>query len=174
MPAKFLDSSYMKRSKILATPLNYHGAYPCPVCRVGKIKHMPLMEAMACDFCHQIFTLNLEQQEIKLPSRQPPLVWHWNGFNWTEAQLEGVELGWGYSVAAIAFIFFPTTLIGIVAYYFPPHPHTPLSWVPYIWTILTFLSHLAIILWLIIEVYQIPVNAYFRAIGRYRHGAITR
>ena len=59
-------------SKILSTSFNYYGAYPCPVCRVGKITHMPMMEAMACDFCHQIFTVNIEQQQLKMPSRQPP------------------------------------------------------------------------------------------------------
>ncbi len=164
----------MPRSKILATSFDYQGIYPCPVCRVGKITHMPLMETMACDFCQEIFTVNLEQQQIKMPSRQPPLIWRWNGFSWTEAQLEGVELGWGYGLAAIAFILLPTTLIGIVAYNFPPTPHQFITWLPYIWTILTFLLHLAIILWIVIEVYQIPVAAYLRAINRLRNGNIDR
>ncbi|NJM74033.1 MAG: hypothetical protein HC862_30250 [Scytonema sp. RU_4_4] len=154
----------MPSPKILATSFNYQGVYPCPVCHVGKISHMPLMEAMACDFCQQIFTVNVEQQQIKMPSRQPPLIWSWNGFNWTEAQIEGVELGWGYVIAAVVFILLPTTLIGIVAYNFPPKTEIPLSWIPYVWTVLTFLSHLAIIIWLLIEVYQIPVGAYWRAI----------
>ncbi len=154
----------MPSSKILATSFDDHGAYPCPVCRVGKITHMTLMEAMACDFCQQIFTVNIEHQQIKMPSRQPPLIWRWNGFGWTEGHLEGVECGWGYVLAAVAFVIFPTSLIGIVAYYFPPHPDTPLSWVPYIWTIITFVSHLSIIVWLLIEIYQIPVRAYWRAI----------
>jgi hypothetical protein len=152
------------RSKILATSFNYHGDYPCPVCRVGKISHMPMMEAMSCDFCHQIFTVNIEQQQLKMPSRQPPLVWRWNGFNWAEAQLEGVEFGWGYVLGALAFVILPTSLIGIVAYYLPPSPQVPLSWVPYLWTALTFISHFTIILWLFIEVYQIPIRAYLRAI----------
>jgi hypothetical protein len=154
----------MPSSKILATSFNAQDIYPCPVCRVGKIAHMPLMEAMSCDFCQQIFTVSIEDQQIKMPSRQPPLIWRWNGFNWTQAHLEGVEFGWSYVLAAVAFILLPTTLIGIVAYYFPPDPHTPLSWVPYVWTGLTFLSHSAIIVWLLIEVYQIPLRAYWRAI----------
>jgi hypothetical protein len=151
-------------SKLLSTSFNYHGAYPCPVCRVGKITHMPMMEAMSCDFCQQIFTVNIEQQQLKMPSRQPPLVWRWNGFSWTEAQLEGVEFGWGYVFAALAFMLLPTGLIGIVAYNFPPSPEAPLSWVPYIWTALTFMSHFTIILWLFIEIYQVPIRAYLRAI----------
>ncbi|BAZ27699.1 hypothetical protein NIES4074_01260 [Cylindrospermum sp. NIES-4074] len=161
----------MPSSKILATTFDLHGVYPCPVCRFGKISHMPLMETMYCNFCQEIFTINVEQQQIKMPSRQPPLTWRWNGFNWTEAQLEGVELGWGYLLAAVAFVFFPTILIGIGAYYYPPDAHIPLSWIPYIWTVLTFLLHLAIILWIYIEIYQIPVATYLRAMVRWRSGA---
>lgn len=159
----------MPRSKLFTKPFDTHGVYPCPVCRVGKISHISLMEAMGCDFCHEIFTVNLEQQQIKMPSRQPPLIWRWNGFNWAEAQLEGVELGWGYGLAATTFVLLPTTLIGLVAYYFPPSTNDILSWLPYIWTILTFLSHLSIIIWIFIEVYQIPVAAYLRAIANLRN-----
>jgi hypothetical protein len=154
----------MPSSKILATSFDTQGVYPCPVCHVGKITPMTLMEAMACDFCQQIFTVSVENQQIKMPSRQPPLTWRWNGFSWTEGHLEGVEFGWGYVLAATMFVILPTALIGTVAYYFPPHPDTPLSWVPYIWTVLTLFSHLTIVVWLLIEIYQIPVRAYLRAI----------
>ncbi|TAE58153.1 MAG: hypothetical protein EAZ76_08335 [Nostocales cyanobacterium] len=159
----------MNKSPIFSHQLNLQEDYPCPVCRVGKISTMPLMEAMCCDFCQEIFTINLESQEIKMPSRQPPLIWRWNGWKWNQAQIEGVELGWGYILAAIVFVLFPTSLIGIGAYYFPPHPHVPLSWIPYIWTLLTFLSHLGIIIWILIEIYQIPIRAYWRAIIQYRN-----
>ena len=163
----------MPNSPILSKSLNFQEDYPCPVCHVGKISQMPMMEVMCCDFCNEIFTVNLELQQIKMPSREPALVWKWNGFKWTQAQLVGVELGWGYGLAAIAFIILPTTLIGVTAYYFPPHPYAPLSWIPSIWTVLTFLSHLAIIVWIFIEVYQFPIVAYLRAITRWRDG-LTR
>lgn len=153
----------MFNSKKAETSFNFQGVYPCPVCRVGKIANMPLMEAMSCDFCQQIFTANLEKQLLKMTSRQPPLVWYWNGKNWTEAQLEGVELVWGYWLAAAIFVLFPTSLIGLVAYLFPPTPGSPLYWLPYAWTGLTFFSHLLIIIWLFIEIYQVPLSAYFRA-----------
>jgi hypothetical protein len=162
----------MANSSILSKSLNFQEDYPCPVCRIGKISQMPMMEAMSCDFCHEIFTINLELQQIKMPSREPALVWKWNGFKWSESQLVGVELGWGYGLAAIAFIIFPTSLIGITAYYFPPHPSSPLSWIPSIWTVLTFILHLAIIVWILIEVYQIPIMAYVRAMTRWRHSLI--
>ena len=166
-------SLIMPSSKILAVPLNYQGVYPCPVCRVGKIRDMPLMEAMACDFCHEIFTVNLEQQQLKMLSRQPPLIWRWNGLNWTETQLEGVELGWGYALGASAFVLFPTIIIGIVAYNFPLDPHAPVTWLPSIWTCLTFLVHLSIIVWLLIEIYQVPLGAYWRGIIRWREVRAT-
>ena len=154
----------MPNSKFLKSSFNDRDEYPCPLCRVGKITHMTLMEAMSCDFCQQIFTADIEQQQIKMPSRQPPLVWRWNGFHWAEAQLEGVELGWGYVMAALAFIFMPTALIGGIAYHFPLKVDVPLTWIPYIWTGLTFFSHFVIIFWLVLEIYQIPVMAYWRAI----------
>ncbi len=154
----------MPTSKLLTSSFHEQGVYPCPVCRVGKITNMPLMEAMYCEFCHQIFTVNIEQQQLKMPSRQPPLIWRWNGFTWTEAQLEGVELGWGYVLGAIAFVSLPTGLIGIIAYHLPPRADAPITWLPYIWTVLTFLSHFTIIFWLFVEIYQIPLTAYWRAI----------
>ncbi|MEA5621042.1 hypothetical protein VB711_24865 [Cronbergia sp. UHCC 0137] len=158
----------MFNSKILATSLNLQGNYPCPTCKVGKISPMPLMETMSCDFCHEIFTINVERQQIKMPSRQPPLIWRWNGFKWTENQLEGVELGWGYALGAIAFVLIPTSLIGMVAYFFPPNADDLFTWIPSVWTILTFLLHLLIIVWIFVEVYQIPIAAYLRAITRWR------
>ncbi|MEB3178538.1 MAG: hypothetical protein VKL59_05785 [Nostocaceae cyanobacterium] len=151
------------------TSFHFQGVYPCPVCRVGQIVNMPLMEAMSCDFCQQIFTVNLEKQTLKMPSRQPPLVWQWNGKNWTEARLEGVELVWGYWLAAAIFVLLPTSLIGLVAYLLSPSASTPLYWMPYVWTGLTFFSHLLIILWLLMEIYQVPLNAYFRGMRQRFH-----
>lgn len=150
-------------SKLLNKTIDYQGVYPCPLCRAGDISNMALMEAMSCNFCQQIFTIDLEKQELILPSRQPPLTWRWDGMNWKQPRLEGVELGWGYTVGALAFIALPTTLTGIIAYYLPPQPQQPFTWVPCIWAFLTFLSHSSVIIWLFVEIYQIPVASYFRA-----------
>jgi hypothetical protein len=38
--------------------------------------------------------------------------------------------------------------------------------------VLTFLSHLGIIVWIFIEVYQIPILAYLRAITRWQNRLI--
>lgn len=157
----------MFSSKSLTSHLNYQGTYPCPVCHTGKISSLPLMEAFACSFCQQIFTASLEEQQLKMPSRQPPLLWSWNGRNWKRAQLEGMELSWGYWLAAVALVVLPTAVIGLPAYSLHPNPDTPLFWVPIVWTGLTFLSHLGIVGWLMIEIFQFPLGAYFRAMQRY-------
>ncbi|PIG90565.1 hypothetical protein [Gloeocapsopsis sp. IPPAS B-1203] len=145
-------------------PLNLHDSYPCPVCRIGNITPLPLMDAMACDLCAQIFTVDLEQQQIKMPARQPPLLWNWNGKHWQDAQLEGVEFGRGYILAAIALVLLPPTLIGLVIWIHPPAAHTPLSWLPYVWAGLGFFAHLGIIVWLMIEFYQLPLRLWFRSL----------
>lgn len=146
--------------------LNYDKAYSCPVCRLGQISNLALMEAFACDLCHNIFEANLEKQQLRMVSRQPALIWRWNGRNWIEARTEGMEFGWGYLLAAIMLVALPTSLIGLTIYIFPPTPDTPLYWIPYVWTGLTFLSHLGIIIWLALEFYQLPIGIYLRAIGR--------
>lgn len=156
----------MHSSKNPDSLLSYQGVYPCPVCRVGQIQAMPLMDAMACECRRHIFTADIERQLLTMPERNPPLTWRWNGRNWTGARLEGLELGWFTWLFAIAFVTVPTTLIGLTAYTFPPNPGSNLSWLPVVWTVLTFLSHLAIVSWLVIEFYQFPVWMYLRAGGQ--------
>lgn len=146
-----------------ATYFSEHEVYPCPICRYGEISPLSLMDAMACNSCRHIFTTEVEKQQIKMADRQPPLIWRWNGRKWTEAHLEGVELGWAYWVGAIAFVIFPTTLLGLTAYVRPPVSGSLLSWLPTVWTGLAFLLHLGIVLWLVIEFYEFPVQAYLSA-----------
>lgn len=143
--------------------LSYQGVYPCPVCRFTQLKAMSLMDAMACDCCHHIFTPDLERQQIQMVDRQPPLIWHWNGRHWKGAHLEGVEWGWTYWLLALGFVILPSAIVGLSAYMFPAESGSTLDWLPIAWTGLTFLSHLGIIGWLAIEFYQFPVRAYLRA-----------
>lgn len=146
--------------------LNYHSAYNCPVCRHGEISAIPLMEAFACNFCQHIFTANIDKQLLKIADSQLPLIWRWNGQRWTRVLREGMELGWGYGVAGVAFVVLPTSIVGLGAYLFPPIPGTALAWFPLFWTILTFSAHLACMGWLVIEYYQFPVLMYLRALRR--------
>lgn len=143
-----------------ATLLTYQGIYPCPICRVSQIQAMPLMDAMACNSCRHIFIADLDKQILKMTDRQPPLTWRWNGKNWMGGNLEGVESGWILWVFATVFILLPTTLIGLSAYTFPSDPTSRFYWFPILWAGLTFLSHLTIILWLVMEFYQFPMRMY--------------
>ncbi|MBW4665587.1 MAG: hypothetical protein KME01_15560 [Chroococcus sp. CMT-3BRIN-NPC107] len=140
--------------------LNLQEVYPCPICQVGEIATMPLMEAMACQFCHHIFTANLEKQQLQMADRQPPLTWRWDGKSWSQRRLKDVEIGWGYTLGAIAFVILPTTLIGITVYARPPLLSSPLSWFPVFWMGLTFCLHLGIIAQLVIEFLDFPFWAY--------------
>lgn len=153
----------MSRSKTADKYLSYQDAYPCPVCRLGQIESLALMDALACNFCQHIFTANLEKQQLQMADRQPPLTWSWNGRAWVGAHLKGVDLGWGYVLTAALLIILPPTLIGLAAYTFPTTPSSTLFWLPALWTVLAFLSHLAIVGWLVIEFYQFPVGMYLRA-----------
>lgn len=139
---------------------NTQEVYPCPICHVGKIATMPLMEAMACECCRHIFTADYKNQQLQMADRQPPLMWRWDGKNWSERQLKDVELGWGYWLGAIALVILPTTLIGITIYARPPVAGSALSWFPVFWTGLTFCLHLGIIVWLVIEFLDFPLWAY--------------
>ncbi len=141
--------------------------YPCPVCLRGTISPLLLMDAFSCDFCNHIFTPEFSTQRLLMADRDPPLAWYWNRQGWIGGHLIGVEFTWVYSLAAIAFVVFPTIIIGLAVYYFPPAPNAPFFWFPYIWTGLTFLSHLSIILWLMIEFYQFPVGRYLSIMRRY-------
>lgn len=154
----------MTNSTEQSNRFSFSDVYPCPVCRHGEIAALPLMEAFACNFCRHIFTANLEQQVLKMADSQLPLTWQWNGRTWKGVQREGLELSWGYWIAAIAFVAIPTTLVGLSAYLFPPLPGSPLFWLPTIWIGLTFLSHLICIIWLVLEYYQFPLSMYLRAV----------
>ena len=145
---------------------NLSNTYPCPVCRHGDIDTLPLMEALACNFCNHIFVPNLEQQILKMADSQLPLSWRWDGRHWRSLRQEEVDFSWLYLVAAIAFVAFPTSIVSLGAYFFPPLPGTPMSWFPLFWAVLTLFSHLACLAWLLVEYYQFPLGLYLRAIGR--------
>jgi hypothetical protein len=147
-----------------AQELNGHGVYPCPGCRLGQIQAMSMMDAMACNTCRHIFTVNLERQRLLMVDRSPPLIWHWNGRNWTGAHVQGVKLDWKYWLSAIAFVLLPTALIGLSASV--TATGDSLSPISIVWTGLTFLLHLALIGRLLLGFYQFPVRTYFSVMGR--------
>lgn len=145
---------------------NADGDYPCPVCHHGQISTMPLMEALACNFCRHIFTLDAVTQHLTMADSSLPLTWRWNGRGWRSIYQNGIVIGWGIVLGAIAFILLPTTLVALSAYIFPAEPDTFLSWLPLFWIGLTFVCHLLLVVSIAIESYQFPVFAYLNAIQR--------
>ncbi|WP_413166605.1 hypothetical protein ACL6C3_07840 [Capilliphycus salinus ALCB114379] len=143
-------------------PLSYQEIYPCPVCRCGRLSNIALMDAFGCDVCRHIFTIHPEKQLLKMADREPSITWRWNGQSWQGEHIGNLELSWFYWLAALAIIIFPPTLIGLSAFLFPPVSGSVWAWFPIMWTVIAFLSHLFLVLWLIAEAYQFPVFLYLR------------
>ena len=155
----------MSSYKNINKNLSMEEVYTCPVCYHGQISAMTLMDAFSCNFCNHIFTADLVKQSLKIADASSPLSWKWNGKKW-KADHPQVEWSWVIQLLAVGFILLPTTLIGLSVDFFPPTPVTPLCWLPIFWIGLTFLSHLAIIVNILIDYYQFPVKLYFKALGR--------
>lgn len=153
-------------SKDSASNFSGDGGYTCPVCRYGQISAMPLMDALACNFCRHIYTFDPIKQSLTMADSASPLTWRWNGRSWQDANRNGDELTWGVGLGAIALVLLPTTLVGLSAYIFAPIPGTPLSWVPTFWIGLTFVTHFAFVVSVVIEYYQFPVLTYLQAMQR--------
>lgn len=143
--------------------LNYHSVYSCPICRCGEISTLPLMEAFACNFCHHIFSADMQQNSVKVVDTQLSVTWRWDGQNWKRFNHNQVNWRWWYLAGGIAFVLIPPLLLAAAVYCFPPLPGSPLSWFPLAWTFLAFLSHLGCLLWLVLEYYQLPLGLYWRA-----------
>ncbi|MDY7016131.1 MAG: hypothetical protein SVX43_21555 [Cyanobacteriota bacterium] len=147
-------------------PFTEQDTYPCPVCRCGQLSALSLMEAMSCNFCHHMFATNIQQQSIVLADSHLALTWRWSGKTWKGLYREGLEIGWDYFAIGAAFVLLPPLLVGCAAYLFPPIPGTPFAWFPIAWTILAFVAHLACVLWLLVEYYQLPIALYVKALER--------
>ncbi|MBE9228194.1 DUF2396 family protein [Phormidium sp. LEGE 05292] len=142
--------------------LNYHDAYSCPVCRYGQISVLTLTEAFACDFCRHIFTANLEEQVLIMADSTPPMAWRWTGRNWKIAHQKDAELSFVVWLLGMALVIFPTLIVGVSTYIFPPEEGSNQSYFPLVWLGLTFLSHLILVLWLLAESYQLPFYTYLK------------
>ncbi len=142
------------------------GNCPCPACRHGELYVMPLMDALACTFCRHIFVSDAQRQLLTMVDSSSPMTWRWNGRVWQDANRNGMQLGWGFGLFALILVLLPTGLVSLATYIFPPLPGSRLAWVPVFWIGLTFFSHFAFALSLLIEYYQFPVLAYLQAVGR--------
>lgn len=149
--------------------LSYSGTYICPICRHGQITTLTLTEAFACNFCHHIFTANLQKQLVEVADSSQPMAWRWNGHTWKGTHQRDTELTFVLWLVALALIFLPAFLVWLSAHTFPPLEGSAAAWLPTVWIGLTFVSHLTFVGWLIAEVYQFPIYAVakvkLRAIG---------
>lgn len=139
--------------------LSYQGVYTCPICRHGQISALTLTDAFACNFCHHIFTANLDKQLLQVADSSQPMVWRWNGRAWKGVHQGDPELTLVLWLVGIALVTLPAFLVWLSAHTFPPEEGSRWSWIPTLWIGLTFFSHLAFVGWLIVEAYQFPFYA---------------
>jgi rubredoxin len=128
--------------------LSYQQSYRCPVCRHGQIEALTLMDAFACSFCRHIFTANLQEQLIRVEDSSQPLAWRWTGRTWRPIQQDDFDLTLVIWLVGVALVSLPPALLWL--------PDSTWYWFPLFWTIIAFLAHFSLVLWLLAEHYQFP------------------
>ncbi|MDX2213555.1 MAG: hypothetical protein SFY66_09720 [Oculatellaceae cyanobacterium bins.114] len=137
-------------------PLSYQKTYICPICRHGQIAELTLMDAFACDFCRHIFTANLTEQSVQVVDSSQPMSWRWNGRNWRVAYQDDFNVTVLIWLFGVVLVVVPGAIVGLSAYTFPPLPDSPWDWFPMTWVACTFLVHLVMVVWVMVEHYQVP------------------
>lgn len=133
----------------------------CPLCGHGNLSTLMMMDAMSCDFCRHIFSIDVAQPMVQEPilrieDSSHPLAWQWSGDQWQAlSQVEQPLILWLWSLcAAIALI--PSTLMGLAIHLFPSTPHSQGAWFSELWLCFTIGGHCLAALWLLAEHYQWP------------------
>ncbi|OLP17919.1 hypothetical protein BST81_12740 [Leptolyngbya sp. 'hensonii'] len=140
---------------VLSRNLDYQEAFTCPICRHGQITGITLMDAFACNFCHHIFTANLVTQSVHVVDISQPMGWRWTGRSWQPLHQGNTDLTWLIWLVGVILVTFPPLLIGLTSYIFPTLGEDTWDF-PLVWTSITFLLHLLLVLWLIAEHHQFP------------------
>ncbi|MEB3272829.1 MAG: hypothetical protein ACO4CG_16495 [Prochlorothrix sp.] len=135
--------------------LTYEGTYPCPICRQGHVAPLTLMEAMGCDFCRHIFTIQGESPCLQVMDSTQPLTWLWTGQQWRVVGQSVEVLNPAFWGLGIGLVGLPTLLVALGAYIFPPLPGAPLAWFPWAWVGLTLVIHGALFGFGVLEYYQV-------------------
>ncbi|MGF1600788.1 MAG: hypothetical protein ACFCU8_02010 [Thermosynechococcaceae cyanobacterium] len=145
-------------------------SYPCPFCRQGQVQCLYLMEAFSCGLCDRVFSANLPHQSLTLETGagSRALRWYWSGDGWQSERQRASSPMLVLQLLTVAFALLPPLLIGVPAYLFPPLPSQDTVSFPVIWAILTGVIHVAMMLWLWLEYYQLPVWVILRI--RFRRG----
>ena len=149
---------YLPKSAPERRSLNYHDVYPCPICRHGQLSALTLMDALACNACHHIFTADLKNQSVRVEDISQPSVWRWNGLSWQIARPRDGEIAVTiWLVVGVAIALISATLVWLMTYLFPPLEGSKGFWIPQIWPVATLSTHLVLlVLWPLAEYFQLP------------------
>lgn len=129
----------------------------CPVCRYGNLDEIVLMDAVSCNFCRHIFSVNAAQSILTLEDTVQPARWYWTGQRWAQHfQSDPPQRLWLWGLVTFL-VLLPTTLVWVPSQLFPPAPDTAWAVFPVLWTFFTFACHGGLALWLLSEHYQWPL-----------------
>lgn len=137
-------------------------SYPCPLCWQGQLQPMVLVDAYGCSLCQQILLVNLDQQTVHPVDGSQPLGWRWQGHGWQPLHHPPQDVTlilWGLGGVLVVF---PSMLVALGAYLFPPLEGTPggnLSWG---WAALTLMLHGLMVTWVLVEYYRPPLYRLLR------------
>lgn len=139
-------------------PLTLEDNYPCPLCLRGQLQALSLMEAIACQSCRHILTVDLPNQQVCVVDSPQPMRWRWTGSNWQTVrpthQAITQTIWWGAGLL----ISLPATLVWLGGYLFPPLPSSQ-GELPFatLWAGLTLVAHGVVVAWLLANYYQLSV-----------------
>jgi hypothetical protein len=132
---------------------------------------MLMMEAWACNFCRHILSQEGSQPILRLEdSNLSDCRWRWQGQGWQAVRPGGGEVTAAIWGIAFTLMILPVGLLWLTYHTFPPLPGS--SWpFPTLWMGLTIAAHLGIVLWILLNHYQIApyLNWQWRR-GRYGLG----
>lgn len=138
-------------------PLNLGDSYPCPVCRHGTVRALVLTDAFACNFCRHILAADLHKQQVQVVDSTQAIIWSWSGQRWRVVSANrSADMSFLVVFTAAVLVLLPASLVWLSGYVFPPaSPATPMPFSS-MWAVLTLFAHLALVLWMVGEYYQIP------------------
>jgi hypothetical protein len=138
-------------------PLGLGDHWPCPLCRQGQLEALVLTDAFACDFCRHILSADIQQQQVQVVDSSQPMAWRWTGEGWRSLHHPDTQLTPLIWIAAGLLLLVPSSLVAVASYLFPPLNPTPGPSFGEVWASLTLACHVAIVLWLLGEHYQVPM-----------------